>query len=834
MNDTLKLNISKGNVILFLGAGAACTSVNRNGDKLLLGDLLAKDMSEFFGVDYQNEPLKDIYASLKFTHKDRVMEYFNMKMRGCTPSESYAKLAKYAWKRIYTINIDDAFDNAIMGSRAQEVYIHSLGSRYNNHDQTYQRLDYVKLHGSVDRLHEGVIFSPEEYADISAHPHYWYSMLPEDYLNSVFLFIGTKLDESALLKILNDYKSKYKTSPGVHYLLVPSATTHQINSLKSSYNIEHISGTLEDFVLWLEKEFPAPLTPMQLFNENNPAIAKIFNNNQESDTRRKISARDMDVLTSVTPINSAFLNSIKVYDGLSSECDFYTGMKPTWSDVKSKIPAELHAFQFFCNAVINNIGKKIHINVLIGQAGSGKTTLLMQAAEYFSKHIDIPVYYFDHSSPLDEVIFSLNAIHDKYLLFVDKLSSSIHSLRGIIKDKKFDKCYLVCTERKNIWKKTCEPRCQDIYYAHDIGKITKDDASNILKKLEIYGRWAHLKTLSEEDRINAFMLRSDKQLLIALLEATSGKGFQEIIEDDYNNLASQEEKDLVNIVGLFTLQNNSGIKKGNAVSALVKMHPTCVPESVFNGLDGIVHDSHGSFYARHPIYVDHLFNNVTNKHQLADAIVAIVQSFSAYEVPYAKSLSKKDYGVFKSILNYRFLRHRISDKDITIDVFERIGKQLERDGHYWLQYGLSLKHYGLYEKAHDKLEVSESIYSQPLSRHALGTLDILLALKSDDEYKSQAYFEAGKRALEALDVDPKYRDDWYPIISLAEGEIKYTQKILGLNEAKERARHYANIISVRKKKYSGNKNLSQAWAHIVSFATSGEWPESFLEKDVWD
>jgi len=189
MNEHLKSNIAKGNVILFLGAGASSSSQNRYNDNLRMGDSLAEHMAGYFSEQYDNESLKDVYSSVKLIHKERINNYFEDVMRYCKPSASYTKIASFSWRRIYTINIDDAFDSALLKNSIQKVNICSIKSHYKIQDQTYSRLDYVKLHGSVDRLHDGVIFSPEEYADISAQPHHWYAMLPQDYMDSVFLFI---------------------------------------------------------------------------------------------------------------------------------------------------------------------------------------------------------------------------------------------------------------------------------------------------------------------------------------------------------------------------------------------------------------------------------------------------------------------------------------------------------------------------------------------------------------------------------------------------------------------------------------------------------------------
>ncbi|MCS5515015.1 hypothetical protein NWF32_04520 [Pseudomonas qingdaonensis] len=73
-------------------------------------------------------------------------------------------------------------------------------------------------------------------------------------------------------------------------------------------------------------------------------------------------------------------------------------------------------------------------------------------------------------------------------------------------------------------------------------RIHHKDAKKILLKLEQYGSWTRLARMSEAERTKELVNRSKKQLLIALLEATLGRGFERIIEEEYSAIKSEEEK----------------------------------------------------------------------------------------------------------------------------------------------------------------------------------------------------------------------------------------------------------------------------------------------------
>lgn len=789
---------------------------------------LAKDMSENerFNIPYEGEALDIVYASIKKEFHDEINEYLEDKFRYCKPSSAYKHIASFAWKRIYTTNIDDAFDVALKLHSPQNVNICGMRSRYRSCSVNFSRLDFVKLHGSVDRLEDGVIFSPEQYAHLSSEPHYWYVTLPQIYTESMFLFIGTTLKEPAFAKVLAHYKAEFGRSSRKQYLLVPSISRHQRNTLADQYNIECIDGTIEDFSAWLQREFPTGNSPENLYRANNPYLSDTIIKKEV-----KLPAESLSVLNAVIPLGRAFFASIQDISQEAGEKRFYTGMKPTWEDIKSDIPAKLKIFDDFYNFVINNISNSSSsITVLTGPAGSGKTTTLMRTAYALSMESQKPIFWYNEGAELSSLIRELNKLYDEYILFIHRISDYIDPLKILFHENALTKCHIVGVERANIWRKKCEAIL--LAKVMRISRLAKEDIQHILTKLQKYGRWIRLGTMSEAERINEFIVRADKQLLIALLEATSGKGFEEIIEDDYERLESPAEKLLVNITGLYTLHDKK-IRKSQALSALKKAYPSCFPPSLLKGLEGIIYEEHDRLFVRHPVYVEHLYDNAAKGAPVADAVRAVIESFSAYALPYARSLPKGDYAVFKAIINHRFLRHRIGDFAEIESLFQSIGKQLEADGHYWLQYGLVLHAYGKYEDAQDKLDASIQVYDQPYARHAYGRVLLKLAMTTENTIKADKYFIEGKGILKLLDDDPNSRDDFYPIISLGDGDTRYVAKTRGVEEARETARKYANEIERRKKRQPTNKYLTNAWLYLTTYATTGEWhPQGgFLERD---
>lgn len=269
MNNELHVAIKKGELILFLGAGASKGCTTRIGAKLLDGAALAKHLAEIGQYDYADEPLDEVYGAVRAKLGSRLDHVLEGLFRDTQPSPEYLALASFAWRRIYTLNVDDALENAIRRQRVQNLHVRVLGDPVADQDNFFDRLDLIKLNGSIDQLRHGIIFSASEYAKATARPLPWYEQCASDFVRSPILFIGTKLSEPLLKFHIERYKNVTGKSPGRSYVITPSATPLQKQALLD-YNIEHIAGTLADFVEWLKSSFPTPLKPLDLALESIP------------------------------------------------------------------------------------------------------------------------------------------------------------------------------------------------------------------------------------------------------------------------------------------------------------------------------------------------------------------------------------------------------------------------------------------------------------------------------------------------------------------------------------------------------------------------------------
>lgn len=379
MNENLKCAIEEGRVMLLLGAGCSLSSKNKFKNNVISSNDLAKKLAGEANFNYSGESLPKVYAAVKAILGDRLKIILENEFRNCIPSKEYNRLALYTFARIYTLNIDDALENALSRNSQQTIYIQGTQDKIKMRDQLYQDLDYVKLNGDVKNLKSGVIFSPQEYGKGDS---FWYEELASDFHNYIFIFIGTQLDEPLFYHHIERFQSKHSSKNQRSYCITPYASDIEKATLMSS-NIEHISGTLEDFTNWLDREFEQPNTPNSTLIKSRPEYNFSGSENQQD---------YIALFNDVTPVSRSHLH-LRYSKDPSLVREFYKGYKPTWRDILDYVPAELKTTTLVFEQIKGKINDSdFRIYCVFGSAGSGKTTLLKQTALSLSDE-GFPVYY---------------------------------------------------------------------------------------------------------------------------------------------------------------------------------------------------------------------------------------------------------------------------------------------------------------------------------------------------------------------------------------------------------------------------------------------------------
>ncbi len=817
MNEQIRAAYLAGKLVLFIGAGASRTSMTKNGTPILDGEGLAKRIAESAGWSYNQEPLGTVYAAARSTMGAQLDSLFSELFRHCTPSPEYIRLARYPWARIYTTNIDDALEIAFRSKSEQEVFVRHRDEGIASQDLIFKKLDLIKLNGSADSPDHGFIFSPQEYGRSSAQMPQWYRELGADFFQYTFIFIGTKLNEPIFYHQIEHYRSIVKAGAPRSYVLTPSASEIETASL-NSVNLSHISASLHDFVAWLERELPSPPQVLDLAFSRNPSLKELFQKQSRADKEKYI-----DLLMDVTPVSRSHLFKATALVKSGTIRDFYRGFKPTWRDVLDEVPAYLESFHKF-EDIVNGVTKPGTIIVLYGPAGCGKSTLLKQIGIRLSDNGAGNVYFLDEpNSNFAEIVDALETANDgRYYMLIDRLDSFRNELKEIFSRGSISKGIVIGCEGQNIWHSRLKVNIGDYCsVTFQLAEIGERDAEALLEKLETHGPWTRLSKLSKRQRIAELVEKSRRQLLIGLLETTYGVGFERLIAKDFESL-SDTRKIFVVLVSLCTVHRQSA---GESLisRALTLLDIDDYPDAVSADLSGIISKQPRGFSARHPVYARQILQSIVDMELMEASIRALLGAFSVFPHPVVMHLDRSQAVIFKSLINHKFLADVLrNDQKRVMDTYANFEKSFEKDGLYWLQYGLAMRDFGRQVEALDRLLTAFNAYPHDHTAHALAQQELIMALQDDvSSAKSSAYLSSAAERLEYLDKSIN-SDDTYPIVTLAEGHTQVILKTEGTSAARIIARNYCGRLEKRIRSRP-DPRLSEAYTRLLRFSTTGVW-----------
>ena len=827
MNTLLKNLIESGKVILFLGAGASYGSQSFNRKNLPLGNQLAEMMANEMGIEYANEDLAVVYSAYQSDFNEQQLStFFKSIFSNCLPSKEYLELVDYPFPRIYTLNIDDALEKAfyrkVHGTRRLEIY--NRNDRVSNFDNFYESTQLIKLNGDANRSDLGFIFSAAEYGQGSANEPFWYKQLGFDYSAYNFIFIGTQLKEPLFFHQVEKYKKLANiTSNNASFIITPDKLTPiTIKDFERS-NLHHISGTLNDFIDWLKKEFPKGLSPIDIVSKNKPELIDVLKNKN----------LEINIFDGVFPVHTSRIQLEKTRDLK----DFYNGFKPTWNDILEEVPAWLsNVSEFYYKNFKNKEPKSCSFFMIFGIAGSGKSTALKQIALAISRENKIVYFIEEYKNSIVDLIYELDKRNkDEYYIVIERPKVFAKDIQQILKEKK-TRAIFISAENNALWNSKISPILEDYVTDNvDISEICETDATSILQKIEKFGNWTILSKMSPDQRKIELLNKARRQLLIGLIEATSGIGYQKIIEKEYNNLNSDAERYLLLLSGIASTERVEA-SETTLIRALSHLGINESIVSISKNMQGIIRYKDDKVATRHRIYIEHIFKNYVSLDELQKVIIAYINAFTIYDFPISRSINNRnEMVIYKHLVNFKFL-YRIlkKNKKKILEVYETFEKKLEQESLYLLQYGLALRAFRHHYDALKILKFAHSTFNSPHISHALAQQKIILAQYTKNKSHSRELMNEAVEELNRLIYMKELNglnleDDHYPIITLSEGHVKVLIYLRDFRSAEIESKKYLNLLlSDTYQKFNDNEHFRKVkkFLNETAYKKKGNNPKS--------
>ena len=353
--------IKAGRYNLLIGAGVSLDSKSRaSGKELPTGKGLAADLSA---------ALPDVNAGSSLNRLRRAMtpeqvdQLITQRFVDCIPGPTVEALAAFRWKRVFTLNVDDALERAYETRPSQVQAIRSY-----NHDARYEGmrdlgvLPIIHLHGWAREPDRGYVFDLAEYAHNMARNNVWAHILSELILSEPFIVMGTLLEEPDLSFFLAQREGiSPRTDVPPSILVEPFADAATEVDCRA-FGLTLFQGFALDFLTESDRRFPV-----------RPSVADAIEQNLGDISRLP-----------VEPVQLAEFNADfeRVPGDASAHRDggpnFAYGHQATWEDIQNGRDIARPETGGIQRRVVT--AGRSRIIVVTGGPGSGKSTLLRRVA----------------------------------------------------------------------------------------------------------------------------------------------------------------------------------------------------------------------------------------------------------------------------------------------------------------------------------------------------------------------------------------------------------------------------------------------------------------------
>jgi tetratricopeptide (TPR) repeat protein len=345
----------------------------------------------------------------------------------------------------------------------------------------------------------------------------------------------------------------------------------------------------------------------------------------------------------------------------------------------------------------------------------------------------------------------------------------------------------------------CEQLVPHVTQEFSIEYLDSTEIVGLIGLLERHHALGFLTDRSPQERIEAFEVRADRQLLVALHETTLGVPFERIVLNEYEGIPEEARQLYLNVCALH--QFGTPVRAGliSRISGISfadfgrKFLAPLRQVVIVEGVEGVVRDV---FYrSRHQRVAELVFNQVVDSDDKKFALLA--KLIAGMNIEYTS-----DNETFGRLIRGRIVSQIFADVKVGRKLYETV--KMISDRHHFIYHQLAVfeqRHpQGSLKNAEDA--ISEAARLNPNSksiRHTRAEIARRLANETHDTAQKRAYRRAARRNLEnggghpsEYDLNTRARlavDELKEVIETAEPDsetlLKLTQEA---EEAFQRAR----------------------------------------------
>ena len=785
--------LSEGKLILFTGAGFSSNAKDMKGRNLPLAKELAKEISNLIGVEDSNPSLKEIFEVSIQKQKNKVSKYLQERLTVDSSSlnDIYKVMINQPWYKIYTVNIDDIF-SAAQAKFNFDRRIFCVSNYINNQEtqiETPKDLMVIYLHGMLSDIPDDITFSKEQYFEKMAFSDSYYNILASEILQYPFIFLGNKLDEDIfwhyiyLRRKKGGIKGLKELRPN-SIIVVPELSNTRQELLKT-YNITWIPQTCEEFC----QDF---LIPLQ--EESKKGFIKI-----------------KSITTQQTTKSIPVISDLITVDKHSRSSHYLLGAEPSWKDISSNLAIKRDKEPEWLDKINSHLKKEsTPIFIFTGTAGDGKTSIAMRVALHLSnqgqtvgwidRNSDIPphriTHFIDNTENLESLFIDTP---DIYGLNIPQIISNI----VLMKKLKFIALIIRSSKMDTVLK---GPLLDNSIHIEEFATypLTDNEIIKILDLLKETHLEGVLKQKNRLEQVRVFKEKSNRQLIVAMIEATSGKDFVTKICDEFEELGTTSRQ-IYCLVSVATSRNHSLLREDILLGFPDR------DNTIINEIDkllrrGLFIEDNNFLKVRHRVIAQKVSDRLSEDNKLIHFYTTLAY-IAAIRSTQPTSEQKRMKRLLKALINHKLLLKISSDAGEARNLYETIEELLKNEHHFWLQRGCFELARGDLSLARNYLNQSSSLNNlDPLVILSIENLNFKVAIANPNTEKSSVIAKAAYDNIVEL-IDKRGNIDPYPYHVLGNQGLYWAKK--GIKDIEERKKYLEKLLSILKKGVQSHKRSNE-------------------------
>jgi cold shock CspA family protein len=632
--------VREGRGVLFLAAGASYGAHHPQGNKVPDGNRL-RDLicDRFLNGELKSSTLIECADYAIDSHDlNTFQQFIRDTFVDFLPAPFHYLIPSFNWNSIFTTNYDLLVEKAYQN--------HQGGPSLVGYIKDGQKIDLelknksnsvllTKLHGCINHYLDTeipLVLSSDQYVNVSKNRRMLFDRLLNHAAQFPVIFVGYRAADIHIKRIFSDLEELGQRRPRYFYIS-PNIGSYQRSYLETR-RTTCIAATFESFLTGLDRQLSSPLRTVKLdIDAALSPIRKHINvpNPRPSGDLVAFLTSDVECVYSTMPFAAG------------KDADFYEGRPlgfhpiATDLDVRRNKKTDTFLSDIFFRMEEDDDNARTELCVVKGAAGAGKSVFIRRLAWEAAINFNCLCLYHRRAgslryAPLEE-LYALTS--SRIFLFVDRAAYHVDEIDALLSRARSGKIplTLVTAERHNEWNVRCERLEKHVAYEDEVTRLSSQEVERLVSKLRKANALGVLSDKSDKECKEIFETKLDRQILVALHEATKGKTFEDIVIDEYRRIIPIEAQLLY--LDICTFQRFGAELRAGLISRIGGVSFREFEERLLRPLEKVVfvtHDRYSKDYlyiSRHQRIAEIVFEHaIESQKEKYDIIVRLLKGIN--------------------------------------------------------------------------------------------------------------------------------------------------------------------------------------------------------------